>query len=125
MRKIILIITIVLISTITYAQTSPVTSSPDSLNASSQKAFKADPNKTYTIQLALNTQAISVLTATPEDWKQIKTSPKFTGEQITQLEQLADVVRKLILQQQQNQIQKDYEKFLAEERAKHTIIKNK
>jgi hypothetical protein len=123
MKKIILIIMIALINTVSHAQTTQTASDTDSLSTLSQKRFKADPNKTYTIQLALNTQGISVLTATPEDWKQIKTSPKFTGEQITQLEQLADVVRKLILQQQQNQIQKDYEKFLAEERAKHTIIK--
>jgi hypothetical protein len=73
--------------------------------------YKQDPNKLYQIPLNLTLTQIQLLTASPEDWKAIKTG-KLTGEQITSYEDGAQELRKSILGYVTALQQQDYAKWL-------------
>ncbi|MBD1394617.1 hypothetical protein [Mucilaginibacter glaciei] len=107
MKKAILLIALAGTSYSAMAQKKP---KADSMDVQKQE-FTVDPQKVYQIPLTLNAEAIYAITLSADDWAQVKTSPKLSGEQITRLEQLAIAVRKAITEIQQNAIQKDYEAF--------------
>ncbi|WP_374949636.1 hypothetical protein [Mucilaginibacter sp.] len=74
--------------------------------------FKQDPNKVYSITLQLNAVAISALISSPEEWAAIRSSARLSGEQITQIQQLAQAVRSAISAQQRDADLKDYSEFM-------------
>ncbi|MBD1394253.1 hypothetical protein [Mucilaginibacter glaciei] len=114
MKKAILLIALVGISLTTIAQKKTVSAIKNHEAYVAAPSFTVDPQKVYQIPLTLNAEAIYAITLTPDEWAQIKASPKLSGQQITELEKLAADIRKAIITLQQQAIQKDYDAFMSD-----------
>lgn len=119
MKKVILSLACAMASAVCFAQSAPAGIDTSKVSAKAKQGYQPDPSKLYTVTLRLTAQQVGLLVMSPEEWKAFKHSSNFNGEQISASEDMADAIRKNVIDQVNRQQIDDYNQYKAAGKAKH------